>query len=61
MEGDVPVFEISQSDHELFLTKKEVIEHRDWLIGMKARFFELKKQLKQISRSHGEGGEWIVK
>ena len=61
MEGDVPVFDISQSDHELFLTKKEVIEHRDWLIGMKARFFELKKQLKQISRSHGEGGEWIVK
>ena len=61
MEGDDPVFEITQSDHELFLTKKEVIEHRDWLIGMKARFFELKSRLKEIRRSHGEGGEWIQK
>lgn len=61
VEKDLPVFELTQSDHELFLTKEEVIAHRDWLIGMKARFFELKKQLKQISRSHGEGGEWIQK
>lgn len=59
MEGDVPLFEIAESDHELFLTKKAVLAHRDWLLGMKAHFFELKRQLKQIRKSHGEGGLWI--
>ena len=60
MEGDIPVFEITDGDHALFLTKKTVIEHRDWLIGMKARFFELKSRLKQISRSHGGDDNWIT-
>lgn len=59
MEGDVPLFDIARSNHELFLTKKDILAHRDWLIGMKAHFFELKHQLKQISRAHGEGGSWI--
>ncbi len=59
MAADTPVFEILQSEHELFLTKKEVIAHRDWLIGMRAHFFELKDQLKEISKSYGKGGNWI--
>ena len=61
MAGDVPEFEIAASDHELFLNKAAVIAHRDWLIGMKERFFELKRQLKEVSRAHGEGGTWISK
>lgn len=56
---DTPFFEISESDHDLFLSKKAVIDHRDWLIGMKGRFGKSKDQLKQITRSYSEGGTWI--
>lgn len=59
MATDAPVFEITESDHELFLTKKAVIEHRDWLIGMVERFGESKDKLKEIYMSYSEGGSWI--
>jgi multimeric flavodoxin WrbA len=59
MAPEAPAFEIAESDHELFLTKEAVIEHRDWLVGMVERFGESKDQLKQITKSYSEGGTWI--
>jgi multimeric flavodoxin WrbA len=56
---NAPEFEITESDHELFLTKEAVIEHRDWLVGMVERFGESKDQLKEIYMSYSEGGTWI--
>ncbi|MCD6184234.1 MAG: flavodoxin family protein [Deltaproteobacteria bacterium] len=43
------VFEIDRGVHELFLTKKDAVEHKKWLQGMKIRFIKEKKRLKEIS------------
>ena len=57
--GDVPSFEISKSDHELFLSKEEALKHREWLLGMKSRFIQQKKVLKEITGSYLKQGNWI--
>jgi len=54
-----PIITIEQSDHEMFLSKAELIKHKDWLIGMKARFIEKKNALKAVSLDYREGGNWI--
>ena len=54
-----PVFKINRSEHELFLSKKEALLHKAWLIGMKKRFFEEKDKLKKISIEYKKGGTWI--
>jgi multimeric flavodoxin WrbA len=59
LQDNKPVFEIHKSDHELFLSKKEASTHRKWLIGMKSRFVQQKKALKQITRSYINQGIWI--
>jgi len=59
IEKDPPVFEINQSEHELFLTKEQALEHRAWLIGMKDRFVKHKEKLKEISLAYRSGGVWI--
>ena len=51
MESGRPVFEIHRSEHELFLTKQDALEHKQWLLDMKARFIENKKRLKAISKA----------
>ena len=56
---DVPAFEISKSDHELFLSKEEALKHREWLLGMKSRFIRQKKVLKDITGSYLKQGSWI--
>jgi multimeric flavodoxin WrbA len=55
-----PVFDIHRSDHELFLTKEDVLRHKEWLVGMKARFMEKKKALKEISLSYRKDGNWVI-
>ncbi len=50
--NDKPVFEIARGEHELFLSKKDVIEHKEWLKGMKNRFIKEKKRLKEISLTY---------
>lgn len=54
-----PLFQINSDGHELFLTKAEALEHKQWLLGMKARFIEKKKELKSISVSYLKEGTWI--
>lgn len=59
VKNDIPEFEISPSDHELFLTLKDALEHRDWLVGMKSRFIKHKDRLKEISLAYRKTGEWL--
>jgi multimeric flavodoxin WrbA len=56
-----PVFEIERSAHELFLTKEDVFEHRDWLKRMKNRFIEQKETLRQITGDYRRDGKWFRK
>ena len=37
---DTPVINIERSDHKMFLSKTDLLTHKEWLIGMKSRFFE---------------------
>lgn len=60
MQANRPVFEINRSEHELFLSKKDALLHKDWLVGMKNRFFEEKNKLKKISVAYRKGGTWIT-
>jgi multimeric flavodoxin WrbA len=59
LRDNAPAFEINKSDHELFLSKEEAVKHREWLLGMKSRFVEQKKALKEITRSYIDQGRWI--
>ena len=59
MQEGAPVFKINKSEHELFLSKEEAIKHREWLLGMKARFVKQKKALKEITVSYLKQGIWI--
>ena len=45
--------------YELFLSKEEAVKHREWLLGMKSRFIEQKKALKDVTRSYIKQGIWI--
>ena len=59
MRSGKTVFEIKRSEHELFLTKEDALEHQKWLIQMEGRFTEQKDKLKAISASYIKGGNWI--
>ena len=52
-------FETGKSDHEFFASKEAVLEHKDWLLGMRTRFMEQKKALKEITRPYLKEGTWI--
>jgi len=54
-----PVFSITRSEHELFLSQEEAMKHFEWLCKMKGRFVAEKDRLKQISISYLSGGTWI--
>jgi len=55
----MPTFEIQRSEHGLFETLEDALEHRDWLVGMKSRFLKEKDRLKQISLDYRKDGRWI--
>lgn len=59
MEDGVPVFNIQRGAHEFFLTLQDVIDHREWLVGMKSRFLKHKRELKQVSLDYRKDGEWV--
>lgn len=59
MEGVEPRFQMHRSAHEFFLTREDALAHKDWLVGMKSRFLEHKKALKQISLEYRGDGDWI--
>lgn len=60
MEGDTPRMEIQRGEHQFFLSKKDALEHRDWLVGMKSRFMEQKGRLKKIVVDYRGDGDWIT-
>ena len=55
----VPMFHIEKSGHELFLSKEDVLKHRNWLKGMKTRFIEQKTALREITSPYRKDGDWI--
>jgi hypothetical protein len=57
--SEAPVFAIERTDHDFFLSKSEVLKHRDWLLGMKSRFTEMKTALKSVSLDYGKDGNWL--
>lgn len=59
IQEDVPLFQIDRGLHELFLSKEDAVKHKEWLLGMKSRFIQQKKKLKEISISYLREGEWI--
>lgn len=54
-----PVFSIERGGHDFFLSKSDIISHRNWLLGMKSRFAELKDALKSVSLDYRQDGNWI--
>ena len=56
---DDPVFDIHSDAHPMFSSKADAIAHREWLIGMKDRFIQHKKALKEITLPYRKQGEWI--
>ncbi len=59
LSSGTPTFEIARSRHEFFLSKEAAIKHREWLLGMKSRFVQNKKALKEITLPYLKQGTWI--
>ena len=59
MDGASVVMEMEKAAHQLFLTRQDVLDHKAWLIGMKERFFSLRKTLKPITLDYRRDGHWI--
>jgi multimeric flavodoxin WrbA len=53
------IFDIQKSGHDLFLTDRDALSHRDWLREMKARFKEIKRDLSAITSEYRDDGTWI--
>ncbi|MDM8517601.1 flavodoxin family protein [Desulfobacterales bacterium HSG16] len=58
MEKNQPKVNIEKGMHDLFISHKDVMEHEQWLLGMKDNFIKNKKRLKEICLDY-RGGEWI--
>ena len=54
-----PAFVVEPGEHEMFLSRQTALDHRDWLMGMKNRFLELKSELKAISLEYRDGADWV--
>ncbi|MBC2712460.1 MAG: flavodoxin family protein [Desulfosarcina sp.] len=59
MDNGAAVVEMEMAEHQLFLTRQDVMDHKDWLIGMKDRFMVLRKTLKPITIDYRKDGQWI--
>jgi len=53
------VFKMNSNEHVFFASKDAALEHRDWLLGMKADFIRKKDRLKEISTAYLKDGKWI--
>ncbi len=60
MANGTAVVEMETADHQLFLTRQAVVDHRAWLMGMKERFLTLRKTLKPITAGYLKDGQWIT-
>jgi multimeric flavodoxin WrbA len=54
-----PTFEITESQHDFFSSKEDALNHKKWLLGMKSRFLEHKKDLKEITSAYLKQGNWV--
>ena len=52
-------FDITRSEHELFLSLADVQAHHAWLQGMKERFREQRRQLLAVCKAYKEDGNWV--
>jgi multimeric flavodoxin WrbA len=52
-------FEITESRHDFFSSKEDALKHKEWLLGMKSRFTDNKKALKEITLPYLKQGSWI--
>jgi NAD(P)H-dependent FMN reductase len=59
MHSGSAVVEMEMADHQLFLTRQDVLEHKTWLIGMKDRFMRMRSALKPITIDYLKDGSWI--
>jgi hypothetical protein len=59
MPSGSPMFEIVKSQHDFFYSKEDALKHKEWLLGMKSRFVEHKKALKEITLPYLKQGTWI--
>jgi multimeric flavodoxin WrbA len=57
--SDTTAFRMEKSSHDLFLSREDVLKHRNWLLSMKDRFLQHKKELKKVCISYLRGGTWI--
>ena len=53
------IFDIQRSGHDLFLTDRDALSHRDWLREMKARFKEIKGDIGTITAEYRDDGTWL--
>jgi len=58
MENESPVFTM-ENRFNMFFSKENALEHKEWLMGMKGRFFEQKSRLKEITLPYLKEGNWI--
>ncbi len=56
--GKTEIF-IEASGPEFFLTKEATESHGKWLLGMKSKFMDYKRELKKITTPYIDVGEWI--
>jgi len=54
-----PVVRIAPGEHEFFRSTRDARAHETWLRQMKQRFFEHKKELKQISKAFRGDWDWV--
>ena len=54
-----PMFDIPESRHDFFSCKEDALKHKKWLLGMKSRFIEHKKALKEITLAYRRQGNWV--
>ena len=59
MDQGTAVVKMEKADHQLFLSLQAVKDHKDWLIGMKERFVNIRKSLKPITIGYLKDGRWI--
>jgi multimeric flavodoxin WrbA len=52
-------FNIDKSDHDFFSSREDALKHKEWLLGMKSRFVQHKKSLKEITQTYLKQGTWI--
>jgi multimeric flavodoxin WrbA len=54
-------FHLDAGEHPFFLSKDDVIRHAEWLRGMKEKFIERRKELKEVVKPYLGVGTFIEK